>query len=511
MRHLRSPGPGHVLLQIVTVAVVLCGWTDSPAHAGTAEALALLQEQHQERRADLVRAVRELASEAATAGNLDRSRDLQRLATAVDQVTLDLDELPELYRGTTEPADALEKQLWQLQDEYAADLYLLSRRALRAGFPSFAFHLVREVARHDPDHRRARELLGYVRYGDRWTTPFAASMMRRNFEWHDRFGWLPAAHIERYEAGQRLFNGRWMDAETEARHRADFDNAWEIPTEHFLIVTNHSLERGVELGVALEDFHRFFVRELAAFFNTPQQMQKLFDGGSAAVRGAGSRHVIHFYRNRQEFVQRLQRKQPDVAISNGLYLPSDRIAYFYHRPENPQANMETMYHEVTHQLLGESVRRTPDVGRDSDFWLVEGIACYMESFRRENGELTAGDPDHVRIYWAREYALRQDFFVPMARLTRMGMREFRLGGDVAMLQRYYAQSAGMTHFFMHYRDGIYREALIEHLARMYSPDARVRRRATSIADLAGVRFETLDQEYREHLRILDVTVEAAAP
>lgn len=74
MRHLRSPGPGHVLLQIVTVAVMLCGWTDSPAHAGTAEALALLQKQHQERRADLVRAVRELASEAATAGNPDRSR-----------------------------------------------------------------------------------------------------------------------------------------------------------------------------------------------------------------------------------------------------------------------------------------------------------------------------------------------------------------------------------------------------------------------------------------------------
>ncbi|QDU37905.1 hypothetical protein Mal4_22240 [Maioricimonas rarisocia] len=503
-------GPRRFLLSAAVIgATLLClDGVSRNAVAGTAEALELLRQRHEARRTEFVSQLRALAGEVDESGDAARAHGLKRLALQVEQQSLDLDELPETYRGTAGTTDEFEEQLWHLQEEYAADVYLLSRRAVRGGFPSYAFHLVREVAHHDPDHRRARELLGYVRYGDTWTTPFAASMQRKNFQWHDRFGWLPASHVEKYEEGLRLFNGRWMDAETEARHRTDFDNAWEIPTEHFLIVTNHSLERGVELGQALEDFHRFFVRELAAFFNTPQQMQKLFDGGSAAVRGAGSRHIIHFYRNRQEFVLRLQRKQPNVAISNGLYLPSDRIAYFYHRPEDPQANMETMYHEVTHQLLGESVRRTPDVGRDADFWLVEGIACYMESFRRENGELTAGDPDHVRIYWAREYALRQDFIVPMQRLTQMGMREFRLGGDVATLQRYYAQSAGMTHFFMHYRDGIYREALIEHLARMYSPDARVRRRATTIAELAGVSFETLDQQYLEHLRTLDAMVDA---
>ena len=82
-----------------------------------------------------------------------------------------------------------------------------------------------------------------------------------------------------------------ISAEREAANRSDFHHAWKIRTEHFEIVTDYSLERGVELGVALEDFHRFFVREFAAFFNTPQQMQALFNAGAANTRDTGDRHA----------------------------------------------------------------------------------------------------------------------------------------------------------------------------------------------------------------------------
>ena len=38
------------------------------------------------------------------------------------------------------------------------------------------------------------------------------------------------------------------DAGEEAEIRRDFRHAWEIRTEHFLVKTNHSLERGVEIA-----------------------------------------------------------------------------------------------------------------------------------------------------------------------------------------------------------------------------------------------------------------------
>ncbi len=449
--------------------------------------------------------MRELAEFCDVNNYPDDALRIRQLAAAIDQQTLNVDDLPADVQPTASPSLPAVEREWRarlgtLQGDYAQDLYRLSRLALKDGHASYAFHLVREVAFQDPDHKQARGLLGYVRYEDGWTTPFAAAMLRKGYEWHATFGWLPRTHVERYEQGERFYNGKWISADKEAAVRSDFRHAWQVLTEHFAIHTNHSLERGVELGVALEDFYAFFLRNFAAFFNTRQQMEKLFDSGSASTRGAARRHVIHYYRSREEFITRLKSKQPDVAIGNGLYLPADRTAYFFHDPDNPEWNIQTMYHEVTHQILGESSRAIADVGQDAHFWLVEGLACYMESFRREDGRMSVGDPHHVRIGSARRYCLDEDFYLPLATFTSLGMREFQTAGALPTLQRYYSQATGLTHFFLHHQDGAYRDDLIEHLSQIYSPGGRVR--VQSLDALTGVPFPDLDRQYKDYLRSL---------
>jgi hypothetical protein len=176
-------------------------------------------------------------------------------------------------------------------------------------------------------------------------------------------------------------------------------------------------------------------RNFAAFFNTKQQMQKLYDAGSADLRGEGRRHKIYYYRTRNEYVAALKPKQSNIEVTNGLYLPDDRVAYFYDDPENPAGNLQTMFHEVTHQLLGESARSIANVGQTDNFWIIEGIACYMESFQRDGDRLTVGDPRHSRIHWARVRVVEEEYFLPMQRFTALGMRElFGAIGDAAVLQ-----------------------------------------------------------------------------
>ena len=315
------------------------------------------------------------------------------------------------------------------------------------------------------------------------------------------------------ECGTTTANG--LSAVREASIRNDFRHCWKVLTDHFEIHTNHSLERGVELGRALEDFHQFFVREFAGFFNTRQQMQALFNAGSKDLRGHGRRHVIHYYRTRKEYISRLKRKQSNIEITNGIYMPGDRIAYFYDDPQNPSGLLGTMFHEVTHQLLGESARSITKVGEQSDFWLIEGIACYMESFTRKSGKLTVGDPLHSRIHWARVRLLEEDFYIPMARLTALGRREFQFGADSATLEKIYSQVSGMVHFFLHAQDGAYREAFITHLGQVYSPDKRVRKRTAGLDQLTGVSFDELDRQYAEYIKglpsALDKPRAAAAP
>jgi hypothetical protein len=66
----------------------------------------------------------------------------------------------------------------------------------------------------------------------------------------------------------------------------------------------------------------------------------------------------------------------------------------------------------------------------------------------------------------------------------------------------YSQGAALVHFFMHYDGGKYREALIEHLSQIYSPDRRTRESPESLEDLTGVEAEELDQQYAEYIRDL---------
>ena len=498
----------------ITSVCWTCALATSCLAAGNPKSLRLLTEQYQARHAELAVELEAVAQLAAVENPSGTVAALRELALPFDEQPQDVDQLPASVRPDLPTDLSVQERHWRTQlervrHEYAQDLYLLSRKALTAGHVSFAFQLVREVAFHDPDHRLARKLLGYVRQEDRWVTPHTQLMLRRGNVWHERFGWLPKIHVEKYESGQRNFRGRWMSAEDEATLRHDFKNAWEIETDHFLIRTNHSLERGVEVGVLLEKFHRFFRREFAAVFDTPQQMQKLFEGGSGSRRSQ-RRHEVHYYQSRSEFVLRLRDKQPGIERSNGLYMPRDRTTYAFFSADLA-ANEETLLHEVTHQLLSESQLRVPEVGREANFWLIEGIACYLESFEvDERGRVRVGDPRHIRIRNARDRLLAMNFFVPLRKFTELGMWAYQHPPNGDTLSGYYSQGSGLTHFFLHYEEGIYRDAFIEHLAQIYSPIARIRANPDSLSKLTGVSIDELDRQYRSYLTEMQSALDLAS-
>ncbi|MFV2070925.1 MAG: hypothetical protein ACC645_28495, partial [Pirellulales bacterium] len=483
--------------------------------AGSSASLALLNQRYEKRHAQFAAAMEKLAAETEKAAAPEVAAAIRRLIPPLAEQTLDVDTLPQHVRKDL-PASLPDaerqwrSQLRHIRSDYAKDLYTLSRRAVKAEHVSLAFHLVREVAFHDPDHRQARQLLGYVRLNDDWVTPFEQGMLRRGFVWHDTFGWLPQKYVERYEQGQRFYRGRWMSAAQEAAQRHDFNKAWEIESDHFRIKTNQSLERGVELSVALEHFHRFFRREFAAVFDSPEQMRQLFSTKNARGRSR-ARHKVYYYQSREEFVFRLREKQPGIEASNGLYLPADRTAYFFYSPNNFDANLETLFHEVTHQLLSESQLKLIEVGQHANFWLIEGIACYLESFEiAADGTVSVGDPRHVRLHWARERRLKENFFIPLSRFTRMGIAGFRPSVGNALLLKRYSQATGLTHFFLHYEDGIYRDALIKHLSQIYSPQARIRKNPQSLDKLTGVSFPELDRQYLSYLTEMQAALDTQA-
>jgi hypothetical protein len=215
---------------------------------------------------------------------------------------------------------------------------------------------------------------------------------------------------------------------------------------------------------------------------------------------------VHYYRDQKEYIARLKREtnQP-VEITKGMYFPRNKIAFFFYDPQSQEDS--TLYHEATHQLLSAARTINGEIGVRSDFWAIEGIACYMESFARDGEKFSVGDAAHPRLQAARGNLVGEKYYVKLREFCRMGMAAFQ-GVPESALRRNYSQGAALTHFFMHYDDGRYREAFIEYLSQIYSPNKSVREAPESLEELTGVDAEELDQQYAEYVRGL---VPRAAP
>jgi hypothetical protein len=136
----------------------------------------------------------------------------------------------------------------------------------------------------------------------------------------------------------------------------------------------------------------------------------------------------------------------------------------------------------------------PDVGRASNFWAIEGIACYMESLAEQAGGAyyTLGGSNAGRVPAARHRLLTDDFYVPLSELVGLGMQQLQ---SDPRIQPLYSQSAGLADFFMHDGNGRYREPFVSYLTAIYRGRASER----TLTELMGVNYETLDRQYRVFL------------
>lgn len=420
-----------------------------------------------------------------------------------DKLTLFL--LPSAERAAEKPpADGQEwRRKWQaLRDAQADALWSLARRAANEHRPSLALELATEAVRENPDHAQARKLLGFVRFRDAWRTRHEIRQLNSGKVFHATFGWLPASHVERYEKGQRYYQGRWMPAAEEAALRSDIKRGWRVESEHYLVTSNHSLEAGVALAGRLEMLYAVWRQVFAGFTASDAQLARVFEG--RAMRRESKPHEVVYYRTREEYDRALRVHQPQIDITLGIYFDHARTAYFFAGGDQEPG---TLYHEASHQLFHESQAVAPHVARHDNFWVVEGIACYMETLAEHGGTYcTLGGLNAGRVPAARHRLLTDHFYVPLEQLVALGMESLQRDPRISQL---YSQSAGLAAFFMHAEEGRFREAFVRYLEAVYAGRATTR----TLAETTGASYEALDRDYREFLSrgrtVQDATGEAA--
>jgi hypothetical protein len=414
-----------------------------------------------------------------------------------DPFKLYLPILPQEIGPAKPPADASAEAIdWtrrfqRLRQEQAAALYDLAWRAVRKRQLSLAYQLAVQSIRENPDHEGARRVFGYQRFNGQWRTAYEVKKLQKGMVWHPKFGWIAKANVARYEQGERLSGGRWISAEEDARLHRGIAAGWELETEHYRIRTNSSIEQGVELAANLENLNRLWQQVFVRFYASETYVESLFSGKGQARRTDPPRFDVMYYRTKDEYNRALASVMPNVDITTGMYVASRRTAFFFAGGEDTQ---RVIFHEATHQLFHQSRPVANDVGAKANFWLVEGIAMFMESLHREDGFFVLGGLEGPRMEAARYHLFVQDFYVPFATLTHMGMEDLQTHPKIAKL---YSQMAAMTHFLVFHDDGQYRDALVSYLSAVYKGDQD----PATLARLTGADYAELDRQYQQFMKI----------
>ncbi len=398
------------------------------------------------------------------------------------------------------PAETnLRARFRQLRREQAERFFQLALQAARSGNVELTFRCLNHAARDDPDHPGLRRFWGYQRYQDRWVTSLAASRLRRGWLNHPRWGWLPAAHLERYQQGQRPVRGRWLPVREAQRLHSDPSTPWRVETAHFVVESTATLEQAVALSRRLERLYHVWQVLFAAYAFPPSRVKSALAASRSLHRPRRKFRVVYFA-TEEQYRRALRQYLPAEVRTLGFYLAPQRRSFFF-VPEDPDD--PTLFHELTHQFCNETRPVSRQVGQRANFWIVEGVACYMESLQLHDTYALVGGVDAERLQDARHYLVHDRFYLPLEQLCGLGMQQLQHHRQITKL---YAQSAAWTHLLMHAQQGRFRPVLMQYLGQVF----RGRDDAGTLRRLLGRSWQELDAQYRQFMQLEDADLAALA-
>lgn len=249
------------------------------------------------------------------------------------------------------------------------------------------------------------------------------------------------------------------------RWRVGRYRTWNTP--HFAVHSTADPESSAAIARRLERFYWIWTQVFFPLWQDQTKVAPAIAGRGALASGPERLNVVLFT-DRDQYNDELAQHVPGIEQSSGFYSDRQRCIFLF---AGPAADPATWYHELTHQLLREATRcglpaRTVP-GASDGFWLVEGIASYMESVRIGATYALVGGWESPRLQFARYRAFATGDAMPLAELAVAGRAEVRRRDD---LPRWYAHAATYTHLLMDTPVAGGRDAIFAKLQPMYAID-----------------------------------------
>lgn len=279
-------------------------------------------------------------------------------------------------------------------------------------------------------------------------------------------------------------------------------NSWfRIDSAHYTLISNASEDDLIEITTTLERLYAVWDQIFFDYWAPQGRLKNAFQRSDPLSRNRTRKHAVVVFASRQDYVNRLAGTAPNIEQSRGYYAVKRRQSLFYLGESNLQ---KTWFHEGSHQLFQERYSARQNVGDRSNFWLVEGIAMFMESLVDADTFATVGGMFSERLQFARFNLFTRQFLKPIEQLCELGQQDFQNDPRVRQL---YSESAGVTQWLMTGNNGENRKALMSLLKRVYQSKAQ----PLELIDLMKVTVDDANRGYINFIRPRKAILESHPP
>lgn len=260
---------------------------------------------------------------------------------------------------------------------------------------------------YDPNCKSAHEALGDVKVND--------------------FGWVSKDKAEKLNKGLTEVNGEWITRKEAEKLRSNWDNAWELRSDHYMLRTDIPFDKAISV---LNDLEYFYDAFLDIFYG--------IDGFSIQPNQV---FPVYYFKDNMEFQEHADQCDPAFKNFVGYYTKANDFAvHLWAFNDDPSVSggsteQEMLFHECTHQLFSQ----LQDL-LEPNYWVCEGIACYSETFKSDKGKPFGNRT--VRFDKAKAI-INDQSYIPLREFVGLNVSEW-----TSYMSNNYNQSLSLTLFFM---------------------------------------------------------------
>lgn len=279
--------------------------------------------------------------------------------------------------------------------------------------------------------------------------------------------WTALGGVKRKQGWELKVRGRFYSIEELKKRAADWKNALELPTAHFLIRTDVPAERAVDLAIDLERTYSTFYRvlrslELYVFDEQPE---------------------VHVFADPKDY---------PAPPTLGMAAWFDRSGNTLYVDATQAKESGTIVAELVDALVFNAFRRTLGRAGEMEPWARKGFAfAFAVAVRPSPGSVTYDFERPYLPYFEQQAGDAKA--LTLEKVLRAGFASFDSGPDA---QRFVAQSYTLVHFLATYENGKYRAGFADFLRSSYLGKGGT----SNFFKAIGVDEKALESEWTAHVK-----------